>query len=73
MNAIDEQFMNIAIELAGNSKYISKPNPSVGCVIVKHGKVVAEGWTQPAGEDHAEIVALKRAVILAKPDRAQRH
>jgi len=37
------------------------PNPAVGAVVVKDGIVVGEGWTQPPGGDHAEIVALRQA------------
>ena len=42
------------------------PNPAVGAVIVKNGKVVGQGYTQPPGSDHAEIVALKEAGNAAK-------
>ena len=55
-----------AIELAGNSYYISKPNPRVGCVLVRDGQVVARGWTQHAGGNHAEIEALQRINHQAK-------
>ncbi|MFK7869911.1 MAG: bifunctional diaminohydroxyphosphoribosylaminopyrimidine deaminase/5-amino-6-(5-phosphoribosylamino)uracil reductase RibD [Roseobacter sp.] len=37
------------------------PNPAVGCVIVKGGRVVGRGWTQPGGRPHAEVMALKQA------------
>lgn len=42
------------------------PNPSVGCVIVKDGKVVGRGWTQPGGRPHAETEALRRAGAAAR-------
>src|ERR1700675_3312335 len=41
------------------------PNPAVGCVLVKEGRVVGRGWTQPGGRPHAEIEALDRAGELA--------
>ena len=41
------------------------PNPAVGCVIVKDGRVVGRGWTQPGGRPHAETEALARAGTLA--------
>ncbi|OOZ38836.1 riboflavin biosynthesis protein RibD [Solemya pervernicosa gill symbiont] len=50
-----------AIELAARGRYTTPPNPCVGCVIVQSGEVVGEGWHQRAGEDHAEINALKSA------------
>ena len=49
-----------AIELAQHSRYISKPNPRVGCVIVRDDSIIAEGWTQRAGGNHAEIEALEQ-------------
>ncbi|GJL83089.1 MAG: riboflavin biosynthesis protein RibD [marine bacterium B5-7] len=51
--------MRRAIELASNSLFISDPNPRVGCVIVKDGQIISEGWTQLAGGNHAEIHALR--------------
>lgn len=42
------------------------PNPAVGCVIVKDGRVVARGWTQPGGRPHAETEALARAGEAAR-------
>lgn len=56
----DLQYMALAIKLAEKGCYTTDPNPRVGCVLVKEGKVVAEGWHVRAGEDHAEIVALKQ-------------
>ena len=56
----DAELMGRALELARNSLYVSDPNPRVGCVIARDGVVVAEGWTQRSGDDHAEIHALKR-------------
>ncbi len=60
------EYMQQAIRLAKKGLYSTEPNPRVGCVIVKDGKVVAQGWHQKAGEAHAEINALKQAGDLAK-------
>ncbi len=57
----DHEHMARALELAARGIYTTKPNPAVGCVLVKDGAVVAEGWTQPAGGPHAERVALAAA------------
>ncbi len=54
-------WMRRALELARQARPISAPNPAVGCVIVKDGKVLGEGFTQPVGSDHAEIQAIKDA------------
>ena len=51
-------YMSHAIELARLAAGNTNPNPPVGAVIVKNGEVVGEGFTQPAGDSHAEIVAL---------------
>ena len=55
-----ELLMRRALELAENSFYISDPNPRVGCVIARDGSILSEGWTQRAGEAHAEIHALQK-------------
>ncbi|PID46205.1 MAG: riboflavin biosynthesis protein RibD [Proteobacteria bacterium] len=55
-----------AIKLAHRAIYITHPNPRVGCVLVKQGQVIAEGFTQPAGDPHAEAVALAKAGEAAK-------
>jgi diaminohydroxyphosphoribosylaminopyrimidine deaminase/5-amino-6-(5-phosphoribosylamino)uracil reductase len=57
---IDVQFMSKAIKLAENGLYTTDPNPHVGCVLVKNGVVIAEGWTQRAGFAHAEVDALSK-------------
>ncbi|WP_455365535.1 bifunctional diaminohydroxyphosphoribosylaminopyrimidine deaminase/5-amino-6-(5-phosphoribosylamino)uracil reductase RibD [Kaarinaea lacus] len=57
----DRRFMARAIELANNGLYTTKPNPRVGCVIVKDGVAIAEGWHERAGGPHAEVVALQQA------------
>lgn len=53
--------MQRAIDLAELGKYSAKPNPHVGCVIVKDGQIIGEGFTQPPGRGHAEVMALAQA------------
>jgi diaminohydroxyphosphoribosylaminopyrimidine deaminase/5-amino-6-(5-phosphoribosylamino)uracil reductase len=57
----DHGHMSRALELARLGLATTTPNPRVGCVIVKDGTVVGEGWHRRAGEPHAEIVALGEA------------
>lgn len=57
----DLAHMQRALTLAARGMYTTTPNPRVGCVIVKDGEVIGEGFTQPAGQDHAEVQALKDA------------
>lgn len=54
-----ETFMRRALELAEQGRYSTSPNPMVGCVLVKGGAIVGEGWHRRAGEPHAEIEALR--------------
>ncbi len=61
MNTLDETWMARAIELARKGWYSTHPNPRVGCVIVRDGEVVGEGWHVRAGEPHAEVHALRQA------------
>ena len=61
MNAADSQWMARAFRLAERGLYTTSPNPRVGCVLVKDGKVVGEGWHERAGEQHAEAHALRAA------------
>ncbi|MEI6633875.1 MAG: bifunctional diaminohydroxyphosphoribosylaminopyrimidine deaminase/5-amino-6-(5-phosphoribosylamino)uracil reductase RibD [Chlamydiota bacterium] len=56
-----EQFMRLALALARRGKGFTSPNPAVGAVIVKGGKVVGTGWHRRPGAPHAEVVALMRA------------
>ena len=60
-SAADHEFMAQALRLAERGLYTTDPNPRVGCVIVKNGRVVGEGWHVRAGEPHAEIHALQAA------------
>ncbi len=58
---LDRRFMRHALALARRGLGRVWPNPAVGCVLVRNGVVVGEGWTQPGGRPHAERVALDRA------------
>lgn len=57
----DHQWMTQALRLAELGLYTTDPNPRVGCILVRNGAVIGQGWHQRAGEDHAEIIALKQA------------
>ena len=59
-------FMAKAIKLAAKGLYTTSPNPRVGCVLVREGKIVGVGWHRKAGEGHAEVNALADAGGLAK-------
>ena len=61
----DENFMREALRIARNAEGRTSPNPMVGAVIVKGGKIIAEGWHRQAGTPHAEIHALNMAGELA--------
>jgi diaminohydroxyphosphoribosylaminopyrimidine deaminase/5-amino-6-(5-phosphoribosylamino)uracil reductase len=58
---LDAHYMARAVELARKGLYTTHPNPRVGCVIVRDGQVVGEGWHVRAGEPHAEVHALREA------------
>jgi diaminohydroxyphosphoribosylaminopyrimidine deaminase / 5-amino-6-(5-phosphoribosylamino)uracil reductase len=57
----DHRHMAYALELAARGLHTTTPNPRVGCVIVKDGNVVGEGWHEKAGAAHAEAIALEHA------------
>jgi diaminohydroxyphosphoribosylaminopyrimidine deaminase/5-amino-6-(5-phosphoribosylamino)uracil reductase len=57
----DCAYMARALRLAERGRYSAHPNPVVGCVLVKQGEIVGEGWHQVAGAAHAEINALQAA------------
>ncbi|HEO65706.1 MAG TPA: bifunctional diaminohydroxyphosphoribosylaminopyrimidine deaminase/5-amino-6-(5-phosphoribosylamino)uracil reductase RibD [Spirochaetes bacterium] len=59
------QYMKKALSLARGVKGNTSPNPAVGAVILKDDHVIAQGATQKAGQDHAEVVALKKAGDLS--------
>lgn len=67
-HSIDIRMMARAIQLARQGQYWAAPNPSVGCVLVRsdtscvngHEEIIGEGFTQPAGGNHAEVEALRQ-------------
>lgn len=63
--AADHAHMARALQLARQGLLTTSPNPRVGCVIVRDGSVVGEGWHVRAGEPHAEVHALRAAGDLA--------
>ncbi|PWB34332.1 bifunctional diaminohydroxyphosphoribosylaminopyrimidine deaminase/5-amino-6-(5-phosphoribosylamino)uracil reductase RibD [Pseudomonas sp. SDI] len=63
---LDAHYMARALELARKGLYSTHPNPRVGCVIVRDGQIVGEGWHVRAGEPHAEVHALRQAGELAR-------
>jgi diaminohydroxyphosphoribosylaminopyrimidine deaminase/5-amino-6-(5-phosphoribosylamino)uracil reductase len=62
----DLHYMRAALTLAARGLGQVAPNPAVGCLIVKDGRVVGRGWTQPGGRPHAETEALKQAGAAAR-------
>ena len=58
---LDAHYMARALELARKGRYTTHPNPRVGCVIVRDGQIVGEGWHVRTGEPHAEPNALRAA------------
>ncbi|WP_211212222.1 bifunctional diaminohydroxyphosphoribosylaminopyrimidine deaminase/5-amino-6-(5-phosphoribosylamino)uracil reductase RibD [Kiloniella laminariae] len=62
----DLQHMTAALSLAGRGLGRTAPNPAVGCVLVKDGRVVGRGFTQPGGRPHAEVGALAQAGAQAR-------
>lgn len=58
---LDTRMMARALQLARRGRYSAMPNPHVGCVLVRDGEVIGEGFTRPAGGNHAEIEALQAA------------
>jgi diaminohydroxyphosphoribosylaminopyrimidine deaminase/5-amino-6-(5-phosphoribosylamino)uracil reductase len=65
-SAADHAYMARALRLAERGLFTTTPNPRVGCVIVKAGQVVGEGWHARAGAAHAEVYALRAAGAAAR-------
>ena len=57
----DQAWMKQAIALALQGQYSTKPNPNVGCVIVKDGQLLGTGYHPKAGQPHAEVFAMREA------------
>jgi diaminohydroxyphosphoribosylaminopyrimidine deaminase/5-amino-6-(5-phosphoribosylamino)uracil reductase len=70
ISATDHAFMAHALRLAERGLYTTMPNPRVGCVLVKDGEMIAEGWHYRAGEAHAEVHALHQAGEQARGSTA---
>jgi diaminohydroxyphosphoribosylaminopyrimidine deaminase/5-amino-6-(5-phosphoribosylamino)uracil reductase len=60
-SASDNFYMRRALKLARKGECTVSPNPMVGCVIVRDGRIVGEGWHACCGENHAEINAIEQA------------
>lgn len=60
-SAVDHGMMARALQLAERGLWTTSPNPRVGCVLVRDGEIVGEGWHERAGEPHAEVHALRAA------------
>lgn len=63
LRASDTGYLWRALELAERGEGHTRPNPPVGAVIVKDGRIVGEGWHRKAGGDHAEVAAIKSARV----------
>ena len=59
-------WLNAAAALAARARPLSRPNPAVGAIVVKAGRVIGRGWTQAGGRPHAEAVALDMAGDAAR-------
>ena len=66
MITADAKYMKRALTLAKKGLGKTSPNPAVGCVIVKNGRIVGEGWHKRAGGHHAEVHALEMAGVLSQ-------
>lgn len=66
MTQTDQRYMALALSLGRRGQGNCWPNPAVGCVLVRDGRIVGRGWTQPGGRPHAERVALVQAGEAAR-------
>ncbi|WP_170371462.1 bifunctional diaminohydroxyphosphoribosylaminopyrimidine deaminase/5-amino-6-(5-phosphoribosylamino)uracil reductase RibD [Ruegeria arenilitoris] len=66
MTETDKRYMALALSLGRRGQGSCWPNPAVGCVLVKNGRIVGRGWTQPGGRPHAETEALAQACEQAR-------
>jgi len=63
---IEKKFMELALQLAEKGRGLTRPNPLVGAVIVKNGRVIGKGYHRRAGGPHAEVIALREAGKAAR-------
>jgi diaminohydroxyphosphoribosylaminopyrimidine deaminase/5-amino-6-(5-phosphoribosylamino)uracil reductase len=63
MSSVDEHFMRLALRLARRGYGTTSPNPTVGALLVKNGRIIGRGRTAPVGGPHAEIEALRNAQL----------
>src|SRR3989344_2206513 len=56
-----KKYMELTLKLAERGKGLTSPNPMVGCIIVKRGRIVGKGWHKKAGTEHAEVLAIQDA------------
>ena len=61
MTSLDDTYMHMALRLAEKARGRTSPNPMVGAVVVKNGRVIGRGYHHRAGEPHAEAIALAKA------------
>ena len=66
MSRRDESFMRLALELAAKGRGRTRPNPMVGAVLVKKGRIVGQDFHRRAGQPHAEVLALRQAGTKAR-------
>jgi diaminohydroxyphosphoribosylaminopyrimidine deaminase/5-amino-6-(5-phosphoribosylamino)uracil reductase len=64
--SLDEKYIRMALQLAEKARGRTSPNPMVGALVVKGGRIVSRGYHRKAGEPHAEAIALKKAGIKAR-------
>lgn len=65
-NRADAEWIDAAAALAARGRPLARPNPSVGAIVVKEGRVIGRGWTRAGGRPHAEAEALSQAGGLAR-------
>src|SRR5947209_2691887 len=58
-SALDQAMMRRALSLAERGLFTTTPNPRVGCVVVRDGRILGEGWHERQGGPHAEVRALE--------------
>lgn len=65
-NADDARWLTAAAHLGLRGRPFSAPNPAVGAIVIKDGRVIGRGWTQPGGRPHGEAMALAEAGTHAR-------